>query len=608
MLRNRKTKDRSESGPSLRENLTGLLKIMQNDPTISDELPIAKKLIAKSMRWLVLNEFFLVLQLYPVKFFIDEINHDAPNVTKLLLISFSFGVIHKISDVVNKQMALSRNTTMWRLWRIWWGYGHRVLLRLSTDWHTLNGTGEKESLVSKNILKFENMIDELMFNTIPAALRITFTTLFLLTVGWVYAILSLATMVTYALMVRKTEGVLEPLRKKSRKRMKAIERFGSELNKNWRTIKEIGREEDFSDQNDSLLLGFCEFEEKRHKTAMGQFMHQSDVVSASRMLLYALFSLSILWQQPQLGLIVLAGEWMGRSYSNFGRFADFQQRMSEGLESMRELVALMCLPPTVQQPATPIWPSQITGRVEFRDVDFRYPDATECALTGVSFVAEPYTATALVGSSGCGKSTLMGLLQRLHDPTGGYVLVDGVGLSELDYNRYRREAISVVSQDVQLFDGTIMHNIRVSKPDATDEDVIEAARLAYADEFIVKQPNGYHTEVGENGIRLSGGQKQRIAIARALLRKPAILILDEATSALDAISQQRVQESINDLIERREVTIFIIAHRFSTIESADQVVVLDDGRLAEIGTHAELQRHNGLYARLRAMETKGLLD
>lgn len=505
-------------------------------------------------------------------------------------------------------MAISRDIVMWRMWRVWWGYGHRVLLRLSTDWHVMNGTGEKESLVSKNIIKFESMVDELMFNTIPAALRITFTTLFMLSIGWMYALISLVTMCAYAFMVRRTEKVLEPLRKKQRMRIKVIERFGSELNKNWRTIKEIGREEDFSDENDALLLYFCEFEEERNATAMDQFMHQSDVVSTSRMLLYGLIGLSVVWHAPQLGIIVLATEWMGRSYSNFGRFAEFQQRLSEGLESMRELVALMCLPPTVQQPAAPVWPEAIRGRVGFHDVSFRYPDAEECALSGVDFVADPYTATALVGSSGCGKSTLMGLLQRLHDPTEGSVLVDGIDLSQLDYNRYRREAISVVSQDVQLFDGTIMHNIRVSKPDATDAEVMEAARLAYADEFIVKQPNGYQTEIGENGIRLSGGQKQRIAIARALLRKPAILILDEATSALDAISQHWVQESINDLIKRREVTIFIIAHRFSTIESADQVVVLDDGRVAEIGTHAELQRRNGLYARLRAMETKGLLD
>ncbi|MFO0971670.1 MAG: ABC transporter ATP-binding protein, partial [Candidatus Saccharimonadales bacterium] len=479
---------------------------------------------------------------------------------------------------------------------------------LSADWHNAHATGEKESLVAKNIIKFEAMIDELVFDTVPAALRISFTTIFMFTIGWPYGVISLLTMIAYYLVVRWSERILAPLRKDFRERLKAIEKFGAEITKNWRTIKEIGREEDFSATNDDMLMSFWRDEVPRHRIATNQFIRQDDVVTISRGMLYAMISLSVLWTQPALGSVVLATTWMERSYSNFGRFADFQMRLNEGLESLRELVNLMCLPPTIQQPDNPVWPERLQGRVEFRDVGFRYPEASECALSGVNFVAEPFTATALVGSSGCGKSTLMGLLQRLHDPTNGEVLVDGIDLRQLDYDRYRRQGISVVSQDIELFDTTIMENIRVSYPEASDDEVIEAACLACADEFIVKQEHGYQTEVGENGIRLSGGQKQRIAIARALLRKPVIMILDEATSALDAVSQQKVQESINQLIERREVTIFIIAHRFSTIESADQVVVLNDGALAEIGTHAELKRRNGLYTRLRAMEAKGLLD
>lgn len=493
------------------------------------------------------------------------------------------------------------------MWRVWWGYGHRRELRLSADWHTAHGTGEKDSMVAKNIIKFEAMIDELVFDTIPSALRITFTAIFMFTIGWVYGLISIATMVAYALLVRRSERVLAPLRTDFRESLKKIERFGTEITKNWRTIKEIGREEDFSDQNDELLMEFWREEDPRHKAYMKHMLRQEDVLTVSRGMLYGLIGLSVLWAAPPLGSVVLATTWMERSYSNFGRFADFQMRMNEGLESLRELVALMRLPPTITQSSEPLWPAELRGGVTFDNVGFRYPEASECALLGVNFVAEPYTATALVGSSGCGKSTLMGLLQRLHDPVEGAVLIDGIDLRELDYNRYRREAISVVSQDIELFDTTIMENIRVSSPDATDEAVIEAARLAYADEFIAKQEHGYHTEVGENGIRLSGGQKQRIAIARALLRKPAILIMDEATSALDAASQQKVQESINQLIERRECTVFIIAHRFSTIMCADQVVVLEDGKIAEFGTHAQLERRNGLYTRLRKMESEGLL-
>lgn len=592
----------------LHENLKELLEIMRDDPKISGELPVVRRLATRALIWLAATEFFLVLQVYPVKFFIDEFSSDAPSVRKLLMISASFVLVYKIGAMLRLKMSNWRNSTQWRMWRVWWGYGHLRELMLSADWHSAHGTGEKESLVAKNIIKFEAMIDELVFDTVPAALRITFTTIFMFTIGWPYGVISVLTALAYLLVVLRTERVLEPLRKEFRAQLKAIEKFGTEITKNWRTIKEIGREEDFCEQNDELLMDFWAQEVPRHHTAMKQFIRQDDVISVSRGVLYGVIGLSVLWASPSLGAVVLATTWMERSYSNFGRFADFQMRLNEGLESLRELVALMCLPPTIQQADEPQWPDRMSGRVEFANIGFRYPEASDCALSGVSFVAEPFTATALVGSSGCGKSTLMGLLQRMHDPSEGAVLVDGIDLRQLDYDRYRREAISVVSQDIELFDTTILENIRVSHPAATDDEVYEAARLAFADEFIIKQEHGYQTEVGENGIRLSGGQKQRIAIARALLRKPAILIMDEATSALDALSQQKVQESINLLIERREVTIFIIAHRFSTIESADQVVVLSDGHLAEIGTHAELKRKNGLYARLRAMESKGLLD
>ncbi len=595
----------------LRKDLMELLGIVRSDPKISGELPVVRRLATRALLWLVATEFFLVLQVYPVKYFFDEVSSESPSVTKLMLISLSLLIVYKIGSMFRARMSFWRNSTQWRMWRVWWGYGHRRELRLSADWHTAHGTGEKDSMVAKNIIKFEAMINELVFDTIPAVLRIFFTTIFMFTIGWVYGLISILTIVAYVLLVRRSERILDPLRTDFRESLKKIERFGTEITKNWRTIKEIGREEDFCDQNDELLLNFCHEEDPRHRAYTKCMLRQEDVLTVSRYTLYGMIGLSLLWGDQSVGSVgalVLATTWMERSYSNFGRFADFQMRMNEGLASLRELVALMCLPPTIVQASEPAWPAELRGGITFQKVGFRYPDASECALSGVDFVVEPYTATALVGSSGCGKSTLMGLLQRLHDPSEGSVLIDGIDLRQLDYDRYRREAISVVSQGIELFDTTIMENIRVSHPAANDDEVYEAARLAYADEFIEKQEHGYQTEVGENGIRLSGGQKQRIAIARALLRKPAILIMDEATSALDALSQKKVQESINQLIERRECTIIIIAHRFSTIMSADQVVVLDDGTVAEIGTHEQLNRKNGLYARLRQMEGDGLLD
>jgi ABC-type multidrug transport system fused ATPase/permease subunit len=226
----------------------------------------------------------------------------------------------------------------------------------------------------------------------------------------------------------------------------------------------------------------------------------------------------------------------------------------------------------------------------------------------VDLEIKPNQTVALVGPSGGGKSTVASLLLREYDPTEGKILIDGIDLKQLDFNRYRADLLGVVSQNIELFDGSIADNLRIVKPSATDEELVAAAQAAHAESFILGDlPDGYDTMIGENGIRLSGGQKQRLAIARALLRKPRILVLDEATSALDALSQDQVQRTIDELISKRECTIVVIAHRFSTIMNADHVVVMQDGAIVERGTHAQLERRNGLYTSLKRLEIGGVL-
>lgn len=585
-----------------------LLDIVRIDPAISSELPIVRRLATRAMLWLLVAEFFLVFQVFPVKFFIDELSSSHPSGRKLALIALSMLIIHKISTHLQNRKSYWRNAMHWRMWRMWWGYGHRRGLRLSADWHVAHGTGEKDSMIGKNIIKFENMIIDFMFATFPAFIRITYTTILMFFIGWHYGVLSLLTQMGYGLLMWISERHMEPMRKEFRDQQKEIEKYGSELTSNWRTIKEMGREEDFCDVHDQQLINFCNNENPRHLKWLKFYTRQEDVITISRFLLFVLIGASVLWQGLELGTIVLAATWMERSYSNYGRFSDLQERLNEGLESLRELVDLMCLPATVQQPDNPVSTIGLKGTIVFDNVHFRYPEASDCTIRGVSFVVPAYTATALVGQSGCGKTTLASLMQRLYDPTEGSVLVDNIDLKDLDYDEYRRHRVSIISQETKLFDTTILENIRMSSPDATDEEVFEASKRAYVDEFVLKLPKSYHTMVGDDGVRLSGGQKQRIAIARALLRKPALLIMDEATSSLDALSQRHIQRTIDQLIADRLCTVVIIAHRFPTIMGVDQVVVLKDGCIAEIGTHDELKRMNGLYMRLRNMEADGLLD
>ncbi len=241
------------------------------------------------------------------------------------------------------------------------------------------------------------------------------------------------------------------------------------------------------------------------------------------------------------------------------------------------------------------------GRVTFENVWFRYEDAA-WTLQDVSFEAAPGTTTALVGETGSGKTTAGYLVARLYDTTRGTVAIDGVDVRDLTFDALAG-AVGVVSQETYLFHATVRENLRFAKPDASDEEVEEAARAAQIHELIASLPQGYDTVVGERGYRFSGGEKQRMAIARTILRNPPILVLDEATSALDTQTERLVQSALERLEEGR--TTIAIAHRLSTVRDADQIVVLDGGRVAEIGTHDELLAAGGRYAALLARDVEG---
>ena len=299
----------------------------------------------------------------------------------------------------------------------------------------------------------------------------------------------------------------------------------------------------------------------------------------------------------QLGAFVFYAIVVAGSVATISEVIGEVQRASGAAERLLELLAVDA---DIKAPEQPITVDNLRPAIEIKDVTFAYPSRPkQAALEHLSLDISQGQSLALVGSSGAGKSTIFELLQRFYDPQIGSIELDGVSLAKLDPIALRKR-IAVVAQQPSLFSGDVMHNIRYGNPQASEEEVVAAAKAAFAHDFVTALPDGYHSYLGEQGVRLSGGQRQRIAIARAILKNPDILLLDEATSALDAQSEQAVQHALENLMKDR--TTVVIAHRLATIRNADKIAVMEQGQIAAIGTHNELLAKSKLYKRLSELQ------
>ena len=332
----------------------------------------------------------------------------------------------------------------------------------------------------------------------------------------------------------------------------------------------------------------------------------STLTSIGPMLLYLVGGILMMKYDSDItvGDITVMVSLLGRMYGPVNSLLNIQTEWIRAMANFTRIFEYFDMPVEIESKPDAIIPEQAYGNVDFEHVYFHYNPEREI-LKDINFTLKSGNSVAIVGPSGSGKSTLVNLIPRLYDVTGGSVKFDGIDVRDLDL-KYLRDNVGVVSQETYLFNGSIKDNLLYAKPDATEEELVEALKKANIYDFIEAQEEGLDTMVGNRGLKLSGGEKQRISIARVLLKDPALLIFDEATSALDSINESKIQEAIEPLIESR--TSILIAHRLSTILSADEILVIKDGEIVERGVHDDLVKAGGVYTELYETQFKKALE
>jgi ABC-type multidrug transport system fused ATPase/permease subunit len=476
------------------------------------------------------------------------------------------------------------------------------LVSLPLGYHEQNNTGSTINKIRRGADMFEYLNGTFLFEFLPTVIQTVATFVILLVLNWRIALLFSAVIPPYAVVTYWLNRRVQPLR---RSRFDGYEVSASTLTQtimNVGTVQSYAQEEAEVRRLTDIQHSIFTTELQEWRTVIRVNLLRDLIINLGRLAVLLVSTTFIMRHEISLGSLVLFLSLSEQAYFSLFRLSRIFDISAEGAEAITRLSTLVKERPAIVSPPDAVPVTRLNGGIHFEHVTFAYTANGDEALNDISFAVQPGETVALVGTSGSGKTTIVKLLYRHYDVTGGRVAIDGQDVRQLPLSEVRGQ-MAIVPQEVDLFDRTIRDNIAFAHPGATDEQVIQAAKLAHAHEFIVRLPDGYNTLVGERGYRLSGGQRQRVGIARAILTDPRILIFDEATSQLDSQSERLIQTALDHL--RRGRTTILIAHRLSTIQRADRILVFDRGRLIEQGDHARLVSRNGLYASLHRLQVEG---
>jgi ABC-type transport system involved in Fe-S cluster assembly fused permease/ATPase subunit len=472
---------------------------------------------------------------------------------------------------------------------------HRVSLRFHLD----RQTGGLSRVIDRGVLGMQQVLRLAVFNVVPTAVELLLVTGIIWRMfNWRYALVTFLAVVVYVIFTSALAGRRTRYRRNLNDSDNEASSKSLDSLLNYETVKYFGNEAHEAARYDKALARY-ERAAVRVQVSLNMLnLGQAAIIAGGLTIIMMMAARSMAAKEMTIGSFVLINTYLIQLYQPLNFLGMVYMTIKQGLVDMEQMFTLMEVAPEITDRPEAHALAQGGGDVRFEDVHFGYRPNREI-LHGISFAIPAGKRVAIVGPTGSGKSTISRLLFRFYDVTGGRVLIDGQDVRDVTQASVRA-AIGVVPQDTVLFNDTIGYNIGYGKPNASHEEIEQAARLAQVHDFVMRLPDGYDTMVGERGLKLSGGEKQRVAIARTILKDPRILILDEATSALDSRTEQEIQGAFRAAMSHR--TTLVIAHRLSTVIDADEIIVLRDGAIEERGTHTALLARDGLYARLWAMQ------